>query len=178
MKANPTQATFGSPAAGSLPHFFGLLLGKEVNADMVHVAFQGGAPLKTAVLGDQVPMGIDTISEWLPNHQAGKVRILATSGTARSKVVPEVATFREQGYPNIVGAGWLAMYATGKTPAVELERLNKALTKALSSKEMTEKMLSFGMEVSGGSPSDLTKIEQADTARWAPVIKASGFRAD
>lgn len=178
LKANPQKASFGSPAAGSLPHFFGLLLGGEAKADMVHVAYNGGAPLQTAVLGDQVPAGIDVVFEWLQNHRAGKVRILATSGAARSKVVPEVPTFVEQGFPNIVGQGWFGLYAPGKTPTPEVERLNRALNRALALPEVSERFISLGLETGGGSAADLVKLMETDTQRWGPVVKASGFRAD
>ena len=178
LKANPQKASFGSPAAGSLPHFFGLLLGREAKADMVHVAYNGGAPLQTAVLGDQVPAGIDVVFEWLQNHRAGKVRILATSGAARSKVVPEVPTFVEQGFPNIVGQGWFGLYAPGKTPTPEVERLNRALNRALALPEVSERFISLGLETGGGSAADLLQLMETDTQRWGPVVKAPGFRAD
>jgi tripartite-type tricarboxylate transporter receptor subunit TctC len=178
MKANPKNANFGSPAAGSLPHFFGLLVGREAGADVVHVAYAGGAPLQTAVLGGQVPIGVDTLLEWLPNHKAGKLRLIATSGVARSKVSPDVPTLREQGYANIAGSGWFAMYAPAKTSNAEIERVNRSINKALAMPDVVEKFTSFGLEVGGGSAADLTKLMDADTARWAPIVKASGFRAD
>ncbi len=178
MKANPKNANYGSPAAGSLPHFFGLMVGREASADVVHVAYAGGAPLQTAVLGAQIPMGIDTLLEWLPNHKAGKLRVIATSGPTRSKVLPDVPTFREQGFANIVGGGWFAMYAPAKTPNAEIERVNRALNKALAASDVVEKFASFGLEVGGGSAADLAKLMDTDAARWAPVVKASGFRAD
>lgn len=178
LKANPQKASFGSPAAGSLPHFFGLLLGREAKVDMVHVAYNGGAPLQTAVLGDQVPAGIDVVFEWLQNHRAGKVRVLATSGPARSKVLPEVPTFVEQGFPNIVGQGWFGAYAPAKTSVAEIDRVNRALNKVLALPEVAERFLSLGLEAGGGSAADLSKLMETDTRRWGPVVKASGFRAD
>ncbi len=177
-KANPQKASFGTPAAGSLPHFFGLLLGREANIDVVHVPYGGGAPLQTAVIGDQVPAGIDVVFEFLQNHKGGKTRIIATSGAARAKVVPDVPTFREQGFPNIQGAGWFAMYAPGKTPGAEIERINKSINKALAMPDVAERLLGLGLEVGGGSAADLRKLEEADTQRWGPVVKASGFKAD
>jgi tripartite-type tricarboxylate transporter receptor subunit TctC len=178
MKANPQTASFGSPAAGSLPHFFGLLLGKEANADMVHVSYNGGAPLQTAVLGGQVPMGIDVLFEFLQNHKAGKARNLATSGARRSAALPDVPTFVELGFPNIVGGGWFAMFAPAKTPAAEIDRLNRALNKALGAADVRERMVSLALEPGGGSPADLQKIMDADAAKWGPIVKASGFKAD
>ena len=177
-KANAAKANFGSPAAGSLPHFFGLLLSREAKTDVVHVPYAGGAPLQIALLGDQVTAGIDTTFEWLANHRAGKMRVLATSGMARSKALPDVATFREQGFANVTGQGWSAMYAPAKLPAAEVARLNASLNKALAAPDVQQRILAVGFEVGGGSPLDLAKLADADTARWAPVIKASGFKAD
>ena len=113
LKANPQRANFGSPAAGSLPHFFGEILSREAKADMVHVPCAGGAALMTALVGGQVSAGIDVVLEALEAHRAGKVRILATSGERRSAVLPDVPTFKESGYPGIVASGWFAMYAPG-----------------------------------------------------------------
>jgi len=176
FKVNPTKANFGYPAAGSLPHFFGLLVARESKADIVQVPFNGGAPLLTALLGDQVAMAMDTNYEWLANTKAGKLRVLATSGTQRSKALPDVPTFREQGYPNVVGGGWFGLYAPAKTPTAEITRVNAALNKALKNPEVIDKLASYAMEPGSGSPADLTKLMVSDTARWEPIIKASGFK--
>ncbi|MFM8768119.1 MAG: Bug family tripartite tricarboxylate transporter substrate binding protein [Rubrivivax sp.] len=178
LKANPQKANFGSPAPGSLPHFFGEMLSREAKADMVHVPFAGGAAMMNAIMGGQVSAGIDVVLEALEAHRAGKVRILATSGDKRSAVLPDVPTFREAGYPNIVASGWFAMYAPAKTPAPAIEAMNRALNKALAHPEVLDRFGKLALEAGGGSAADLTRLEQASTARWAPVVKATGFRAD
>jgi tripartite-type tricarboxylate transporter receptor subunit TctC len=178
LKANPQQANFGSPAAGSLPHFFGVMIGSALNVDMVHVPFNGGAALQSAVLGGHAPAGIDVVMEWQQNAKSGKVNVLATSGAQRSKVMPDVPTFKEQGFPDAVGQGWFAMYAPAKTPQASIEEINKALNKALANPEVRERFASLGLEVGGGSPADLQKTMQEDAKRWSPVVKKSGFRAD
>ena len=178
LKANPQRANFGSPAAGSLPHFFGEILSREARADMVHVPFAGGAALMTALVGGQVSAGIDVVLEALEAHRAGKVRILATSGERRSAVLPDVPTFKESGYPGIVASGWFAMYAPAKAPAASVDAINRALNKALTHPEVLERFGKLALEAGGGSPADLRALEQASTARWAPVVKATGFRAD
>jgi len=178
LKANPQQANFGSPAAGSLPHFFGVMIGSALNVDMVHVPFNGGAALQSAVLGGHAPAGIDVVMEWQQNAKSGKVNVLATSGAQRSKVMPDVPTFKEQGFPDAVGQGWFAMYAPAKTPPSSIEEINKALNKALANPEVRERFASLGLEVGGGSPADLQKTMQEDAKRWGPVVKKSGFRAD
>lgn len=178
LKAHPQQASFGSPAAGSLPHFFGVMIGHALGVDMIHVPFNGGAALQSAVLGNHAPAGIDVVYEWQQNARAGKVTMLATSGSQRSKVMPDVPTFKEQGYPDIVGQGWFAMYAPARTPVGEIETINRAVNKVLASSEVRERFLAMGLEVGGGSAADLQRTMQEDGRRWAPIVKKSGFRAD
>ena len=178
LKANPQKANFGSPAPGSLPHFFGEMLSRDAKADMVHVPFAGGSALMNALMGGQVSAGIDVLLEALEAHKSGKVRILAISGDKRSAVLPDVPTFKESGFPNIVASGWFAMYAPAKTPAASIEAINRALNKALTHPEVLDRFGKLAVEAGGGSAADLTKLEQASTARWAPVVKATGFRAD
>lgn len=178
LKANPQKANFGSPAPGSLPHFFGEMLSRDARADMVHVPFAGGSALMNALMGGQVSAGIDVLLEALEAHKSGKVRILAISGDKRSAVLPDVPTFKESGFPNIVASGWFAMYAPAKTPAASIEAINRALNKALTHPEVLDRFGKLALEAGGGSAADLTKLEQASTARWAPVVKATGFRAD
>jgi tripartite-type tricarboxylate transporter receptor subunit TctC len=178
FKANPAKANFGSPAPGSLPHFFGELLSRETGTDLVHVPFSGGAPLMNALMGNQVSAGIDVVLEAIEPHRGGKVRVIAVSGSQRSPVLPEVPTFKESGYPGIVATGWMAMYAPARTPDAVLAAYNRALNKALAQPDVLERFGKLALEAGGGSPADLTALEQASTARWAPVIKAIGFRAD
>jgi hypothetical protein len=178
LKANPQKANFGSPAPGSLPHFFGEILSRDAKADMVHVPFAGGSALMNALMGGQVSAGIDVVLEALEAHKSGKVRILATSGDKRSALLPDVPTFKESGYPNIVASGWFAMYAPAKTPAASIDAINRALNKALTHPEVLDRFGKLALEAGGGSAADLTRLEQASTARWAPVVKATGFRAD
>ncbi len=178
LKANPQRANFGSPAAGSLPHFFGIMLGNAIGVDMVHVPFNGGAALQSAVLGGHAPAGIDVVMEWQQNAKSGRVNVLATSGSQRSKVMPEVPTFREQGYPDLVGQGWFAMYAPARTPSAQVDEINRALNKALASPEVHERFAALGLEPGGGSAADLQKTMNDDTRRWGPVVRKSGFKAD
>ena len=178
LKANPQKANFGSPAPGSLPHFFGEMLSRDAKADMVHVPFAGGSALMNALMGGQVSAGIDVLLEALEAHRSGKVRIIAVSGEKRSAVVPEVPTFSEQGFPNIVASGWFGMYAPARTPEAVITATNRALVKALTHPEVLERFGKLALEPGGGTAADLARLEQASTARWAPVVKATGFRAD
>lgn len=175
LRANPTQANFGSPAPGSLPHFFGLMVGQATGIDLVHIAYKGGAPLATDLMGGQIPAGIDALSDMMELHRAGKIRIIATSGAKRSPLLPTVATFREQGFPSIEGSGWIGVYVPAKTPKAVIDQLSAAIVKALQVPEVRDRLLTLGYEPTGTTPAALAAIMAADTARWGPVIKRSGF---
>lgn len=177
-KANPGQANFGSPAPGSLPHFFGVMIATGAGVDLVHVPFNGGGPLMNAIVGNQVASGIDALVDQIEMHRSGKTRILATSGATRSPLLPDVPTFAEAGLKGVEGTGWLAAYAPAKTPAATLAQLNAAMNKALAHPEVRERMGKLGLEPTGGSAADLAALMVRDTERWAPVVKASGFKAD
>ncbi|HEV7576402.1 MAG TPA: Bug family tripartite tricarboxylate transporter substrate binding protein [Caldimonas sp.] len=177
-KANPAKANFGSPAPGSLPHFFGVMIAKGANVDLVHVPYNGGGPMMNALMGDQLTAAIDTTVEQVELHRTGKVRILATSGATRSTLLPDVPTFTEGGLVGVEGTAWFAVYAPAKTPEATLRQLNAAINKSLANPELRDRFAKLGLEPSGGTPADLSARMAQDTARWAPIVKASGFRAD
>ena len=178
FKTHPAQANFGSPAPGSLPHFFGVMLARGAGLDLVHVPFNGGGPLMNALVGNQVSSGIDTLVDQIEMHRGGKTRIMATSGATRSPLLPDVPTFAEAGLKGVEGSSWFAMYAPAKTPEATIRTLNASINRALASAELREKFAKLGLEPTGGSPADLVAVMKRDTDRWGPVVKASGFRAD
>jgi len=111
-------------------------------------------------------------------HRTGRVRILATSGATRSPLLPDVPTFAEAGLAGIEGTAWFGIYAPAKTPEATVRQLNAAINKALASAELRERLTKLGLEPAGGSAADLAARMAQDSARWAPIVKASGFRAD
>jgi tripartite-type tricarboxylate transporter receptor subunit TctC len=176
-RANAPKANFGSPAPGSLPHFFGLLIARSAGVELVHVPYNGGAPLMNGLLGDQVTAAIDTTVEQIELHKAGKVRLLAVSGARRSPLAPEVPTFVEQGIP-VEGTGWFAVYAPARTPDATVRALNAAVVKALAQPDLRERFARLGLEPTGGTPEQLAQRMRDDTAKWGPIVRASGFKAD
>jgi tripartite-type tricarboxylate transporter receptor subunit TctC len=114
----------------------------------------------------------------MPQHQAGKLRVLAISGSERSAIAPDVPTFTELGFGEIEGSGWQAFHTTAGTPRPVIDRLSSAIAKALGSPEVKERLLATGLEPVGSTADELAKRMADDTARWAPVVRASGFRAD
>jgi tripartite-type tricarboxylate transporter receptor subunit TctC len=175
IKKNPNQANYGSPAAGSLPHFFGLMIGKHAGVEMVHSSYNGSGPLVTALIGAQIPMGVDAYDAQSSYHP-DKIRILATAGTVRKK--PDIPTFKEQGYAEIEGVGWNAIVIPARTPKPVIDKLSAAIAKAVKMPDVVEKIQALGNEVHGTTPEEFTAILKKDRERWAPVIKASGFKAD
>ena len=178
FKANPAQASYGTPAPGSLPHFFGVMLAKSAGVDLIHVPYNGGGPLMTALVGGQVGSAIDTLVDQIELHRSGKIRLLATSAAKRSALLPEVPTFAEAGLPGVEGTAWFAVYAPAKTAPATIAQLNAAINKALASPDLRDRFAKLGLEPTGGSPADLAAAMKRDTDRWAPIVKASGFRGD
>jgi tripartite-type tricarboxylate transporter receptor subunit TctC len=176
-KANPAKASYGSPGAGALPHFFGVLFGKAAGIDLVHVGYKGSAPALTDLVGGQIPIVVTTTSDLLAQHLAGKIRMLATSDSKRSPLVPDVPTFKESGY-DIVGTSWYAVFAPAKTPADVREKYAKILAAAVQRPETKEKLLKMGLYAAGSTPDELGKVQKRDSALWAPAVAASGFKAD
>ncbi|HVG52449.1 MAG TPA: tripartite tricarboxylate transporter substrate-binding protein [Xanthobacteraceae bacterium] len=177
LKANPAKAQFGSPGAGALPHFFGLMFGKAAGVEMTHIGYKGGAPAMADLLGDQIPMVSSTASEFLDLHKAGKLRVIATSDVERSLGYTDVPTFKESGF-DIVGTSWYAMFAPAKTPDGLVERMNKAVVAAIRMPDVRERLITVGLSPTGTTAAELGQIQRAHAKLWEPVIKASGFTAD
>jgi tripartite-type tricarboxylate transporter receptor subunit TctC len=175
MKQNPKQANYGSPAAGSLPHFFGLMVSKAAGVEMVHSSYNGSGPLVTALIGGQIPIGIDAYDAQSTYHP-DKIRILATAGTARKN--PEIPTFIELGYKDIEGVGWNAMVTPAKTPKPIVDKLSAAIVKAVKMPDVAEKIEKLGNDAVGTTPEGFAAVLKKDRERWVPIIKASGFKAE
>ncbi|MBC7710276.1 MAG: Twin-arginine translocation pathway signal [Rhizobacter sp.] len=178
LKANKEKANFGSPSPGSLPHFFGIMLGRAVGVDMVHVAYKGGAPMLNDLMGGQIACGMDTHIELIPLHQGGKIRILASFADKRSALIPDVPTMAELGFKDATGSGWYSLWAPAKTPVATIAALNKALNIALENADVKEKLARTGTEPATSTPEGLEKFRLAEIEKWRPVIVASGFKAD
>ncbi len=177
FQANPGMANFGSPAAGSMPHFMGEMLADAAKMKLTHVAFQGGAPLVTNLLGGQVPIGFDTPAEFAEYHKAGKLRILALSGAQRNARFPDVPTFKEQGI-NIDALAWFGVFGPPGMPKATVDKLNASLQAALKVPDLVERLASLGLSAAPGSADEMTARLAADKLAWGPPIKNSGFQAD
>jgi tripartite-type tricarboxylate transporter receptor subunit TctC len=176
-KANPAKASFGSPGAGTLPHFFGVMIGRASGVELTHVAYKGGAPKVNDMLGGHMPAGVDTPLEYAELHRNGKLTILALSGAGRSAAFPEVPTFKEAGV-DVDGTGWFGIHAPAAAPRATIERQSAAIVAAMRAPDMRERLFRLGLEATGTTPEEFVRIMREDKARWEPVIKAIGFKLD
>jgi tripartite-type tricarboxylate transporter receptor subunit TctC len=177
-KANPTLANFGSPAAGSVPHFIGALMGRAAEVDLRHVAFRGTQPAILDMIGGQIAAVSGPIGEFTQHVAAGKCRLLGATGAKRSQFAPQTATFAEQGMKDFVYSEWFGFYVPAKTPADIVNRLNAALRVALAAPETVNGLAVMGLEAQSSSPAELAARLKADTERWAPLVKTIGFTAE
>lgn len=177
VKKDPKYGNFASAAAGSLPHFFGLLVARTAGIEMTHVPYKGSAPAMQALAAGEVTVGVMTLPDISTVVKTGKAKILAVSGGKRSPLYPDVPTLREAGY-NIEGNGWYAMYVPAKTPRSDIEAISKAAIDAIKSPELTQRFALMGLEPTAYGPAETARITRADYDKWGPVIRASGFKAD
>jgi tripartite-type tricarboxylate transporter receptor subunit TctC len=177
-KANPSLANFGSPAAGSVPHFIGALMGRAAEVDLRHVAFRGTQPAILDMIGGQIAAVSGPIGEFTQHVAAGKCRLLGATGAKRSQFAPQTATLAEQGMKDFVYSEWFGFYVPAKTPTDIVNRLNAALRVALAAPETVNGLAVMGLEAQSSSPAELAARLKADTERWAPLVKTIGFTAE
>ena len=177
-KANPKDASYGSPAAGSTPHFLGALLGLNNNVELKHIPYRGSIPGVADMLGGQLASMFTPHGDFLANHKAGKIRILATSGTKRSPFVSEVPTFVESGFPELVVEEWFGFYAPARTPANVIANANAAINAALKDKTLIDSLAIQGLIPVGSTPEEMARSQRAEFERWGPLIKRIGFTAE
>jgi tripartite-type tricarboxylate transporter receptor subunit TctC len=130
-KANPKEANFGSPAAGSVPHFVGSLLG-HTPASSSSIAFRGTQPAILDMIGGQLPAVSGPLGEFSPARGGGQMPLLASTGAQRSKFTPNTQTMAEQGLKDMVFGEWFGFYLPAKAPRELVQRLNTALRAALA----------------------------------------------
>ncbi len=177
-KANPAQANFGSPAAGSVPHFIGALLGRSANVYLKHVPYRGTQPAILEMIGGQIQAVSGPIGEFTQHVAAGKCRLLAASGATRSRFAPDTPTLVEQGLRDMAFSEWFGFFLPGKAPAEVVQRANTALRTALADKETVDGLAVMGLEAKSSTPAELAALLKADTERWGPIVKAIGFTAE
>jgi tripartite-type tricarboxylate transporter receptor subunit TctC len=175
-RAQPKPVGYGTAGAGTNLHFYGELFTQVSGAQMTHVAYRGTAPALVDLVAGHVPVTVLPMGALLAHVKAGRIRIIAQTGGNRSASLPEVPSFKEVGYPAMAVSGWYGLFAPAGTPADIVERYNDLILKAVRTPEVRERMRSFELEPREMSASEFQAFVKADTERWAPIIKASGFK--
>ena len=177
-KANPAKAGYATSGAGSLPHFFGVLLGRGIGVEMVHVPYKGSAAYLNDLVGGQVPAAIDAIADLSELHRAGKIRVLASSGAKRSTALPDVPSFGELGVKGVEASGWFGFFVPARTPPALVELLNREINKALRAPDVAEKLTKVGLDPAPSTVDEFARLVASDHAKWGPVVRASGFKPE
>jgi tripartite-type tricarboxylate transporter receptor subunit TctC len=177
-KANAKDASYGSPAAGSTPHFIGALLGINSGTELKHVPYRGSVPGITDVVGGQVASMLTPSGDFLANHKAGKLRVIATSGAKRSPFFPDVATFAEQGFPELTVEEWFGFHAPARTPASVIAAANAAINAALKDPGVIEGIGTVGLIVQPSTAAEMAASQKKEFERWGPLVKKIGFTAE
>jgi tripartite-type tricarboxylate transporter receptor subunit TctC len=177
-KANPDKANFGSPGAGSVPHFIGVLLGQSAGFEFKHVAYRGSAPAVQDLIAGQIQAVSAPIGEFLQQASAGKLRIIGASGAQRSRFAPTVPTYTEQGLKDMAFAEWFGFFAPGGTPKPVVDRANTALRAALAQKDVVDGLAVMGLEATSSTPEELATRLKTDFDKWGVIVKKIGFTAD
>ena len=177
VKKDPNAGYYASAAAGSIPHFFGVMFARAADITMTHVPYKGTAQVLQALAAGEIAAATTLAADIGALARAGKARILATTGAKRSPAFPDVPTFREAGY-DIEGSGWYGLFAPAATPGPIVARLSTAAIDAMRAATVRSRLESLGVEPTGLGPRELAAIMKRDYDRWGPVIKASGFKAE
>ena len=175
LRANPAQANFGVPATGSLPHFFALMTGEKAAVKAQVVGYRGSAPLISDLIGGQLPVAFDTFDTLLPQHDAGKIRILAVSGAKRSALDARIPTFREAGL-DLNATGWNTFFAPMSMPKAQAERLAGLIVEVMKDPDTQRKFATAKMEPVVATMAQTEAMLKAYRAQWAPVVQRSGFK--
>ena len=172
--AHPLDTKFGVPATGSLPHFFGLMVGDALSIKPQIIGYKGSAPLQADLVAGKVPIAIDTLDSLYPQHVAGKVRVLAVSGTQRASFAKDIPTFREAGL-KVDAAGWNAFFAPSSMPAAKVQLLAQAIHDVMQEPAVQQAFVALYLTPVVSTTADTAKMIKTFREQWEPVVRRSGF---
>src|SRR5215469_8891015 len=165
--AKKMKLAYASPGAGTTPHLTGEHLFKAIaKLDVVHIPYKGAGPAAAAVAAGEPPIGSLAVTAPLPFIQAGRLRALAISSATRSRLLPDVPTFKELGYPEIEEYTWVGFFAPAGTPPEIVQKLNVALNQVLQRPDVRERLEALTFEPIGGSPQQFTDYVHTEVAKW------------
>jgi len=177
-KSTPGKLNYSSPGAGTPPHLIGELFKLRTSADIVHVPYKGGGLAMQAVIAGEVQMAFENTAVSLPHVQGGQVRGLAFTSEKRNPQAPELPTMIESGVPEFVTASFTGVVAPAGTPAAIVNRLNAAINECLKSSEVQAALTKLSVETRIGLPEDFSAFLAKERAKWVPLVKAAGVKAE
>ena len=178
VKARPGQVNFASSGNGSAQHLFTAMFLSAAGLDMVHVPYKGSAQAVTDVVAGQVPVAMPGLAAMVPHIRAGRLRALATTGTTRSPLLPDVPTLAESGFPGFSAYVWSGLVAPKGTPAPIIDRLNRELRAAMKSEPVHAFMEKASIEEITTTPAEMQAFMREERQRAAKVIKDVGVHVD
>ncbi|WP_454672807.1 Bug family tripartite tricarboxylate transporter substrate binding protein [Achromobacter pestifer] len=178
-KQSATQPlSFGSFGNGSTPHMAGESLAQRTGAKLLHVPYRGSAPAMTDLIGNQIPLSIDTLVAGLPQIKAGKVRAVALTGHARSALVPDVPTVAESGVAGYDFETWFGVVMPKGTPAPIVARMSKEIEAVMAEPDTRAKLQELGFNATYQDPAAFRRKVETELERNAAIIKAAGIKPD
>lgn len=175
--AKKQPLSYGSAGVGSALHMAAELFKAMAAVDLTHVPYRGSAPAMADLLGGSIHAVFENIPTSLQHIQSGKIRALGVTSLKRSPLMPDMPTISESGVPGYSAVPWYTVSVASGTPDDIVMKLNKALNAAIMRPDMAQRWAELGVTPLGGSPQDAEKRNADETARWAPVIKAAGIKA-
>jgi tripartite-type tricarboxylate transporter receptor subunit TctC len=169
---------FASSGNGGAPHMAAELFKSVTGAPLTHVPYKGSGPAVADLVGGRVQIMFDAAPSLIAHIRSGRLRVLAAASAERNRLLPEVPTFGELGYPKVAVSLWYGMLAPAGTPKPIVEKLNREVAKALGSPDVREKLLAQGAEPMPGTPEAFASFMQEEMAKWAPVVKQAGVKLD
>jgi tripartite-type tricarboxylate transporter receptor subunit TctC len=177
-KANPGKAGIGNPAAGSMPHLLAGRLAMLGSFQITNVPFPGSGPAIPQVLGGQLAGMSSPLGDWVQHHKSGKARILATSGPDRSVYTPDVATYREQGFGELVVREWFGFFAPAAASDAVKDNLNSALRAAMGQQDIRDFLTPLAANLEASTAADHVRRLATDSDMARRLVQALGFKAD
>jgi tripartite-type tricarboxylate transporter receptor subunit TctC len=177
-KAEPGKMNYASSGSGTSIHMSGEMFKFLTKVDIQHIPYKGSAPAMTDLLGGQVMMMFDNIPSALQHVKSGKLRALAVTGAKRDPLLPDVPTVAEAGVPGYESGVWFGLAVPAGTPRDVIAKLNDAAVKGTKSPEFIKRMTELGYSIIGSTPEQMVEMNKAEVARWGPIVKASGAKAD
>jgi tripartite-type tricarboxylate transporter receptor subunit TctC len=174
----PGQLNYGSPGGGTPPHLAGELFKSMANIAVTHIPYKGGGAALTDLVAGRLTYTFDNLSVQLPQVKAGRVKALAVTGTHRLASLPDVPTLAESGLAGYDFLAWMGIAAPAKTPKDIVARLSHEITAILATPEARESLAAQGAEPGGESPAEFAAYIRAEHAKWGPIIRKAGIKAD